>query len=244
MHDVHAGTLALRALRTTVNLATTRDKRHRLRNSTLCDTTATVVHANINEAVGISLQGTLLERKECPLVLEAHHGTRMASKRRQQQCARMPGMHRWTASKATPRLFRNRDHAGQYRCRGNVIMTEGNNEAVQPGRFSLKEVESDSNGSDLTTKHHDRKRRIVLIMTLAKPRYTRVRGNAVSTASKRKSAAVVIAMVSTTWLKPRCERPNLGDPGGFEIAELGRRSLGREGPRTACLNCTRRAPVW
>ena len=132
MHDVHAGTLALRALRTTVNLATTRDKRHRLRNSTLCDTTATVVHANMDEAVGISLQGTLLERKECPLVLEAHHGTRMASKRRQQQYARMPGMHRWTASKATPRLFRHRDHAGQYRCRGNVIMTEGSNEAVQP----------------------------------------------------------------------------------------------------------------
>ena len=59
------------------------------------------------------------------------------------------------------------------------------------------------------------------MMTLARPRYTRVRGNAVSTASKRKSAAVVIAMVSTTWLKPRSERPNLGDPGGCEIAELG-----------------------
>ena len=33
-------------------------------------------------------------------------------------------------------------------CRGNVILTEGSNEAVQPRRFSLKEVESDSNVND------------------------------------------------------------------------------------------------
>ena len=41
------------------------------------DTTATFVYASIDEVVGISLQGGLLERKECPLVLKAHHGTRM-----------------------------------------------------------------------------------------------------------------------------------------------------------------------
>ena len=67
-----------KALRTTIILAKRRDGRHRLRDSALCDTTVTVAHANLDEAVGFSIQGTLLERKECPLVLEAHHGTRMA----------------------------------------------------------------------------------------------------------------------------------------------------------------------
>ena len=99
-------------------------------------------------------------------------------------------------------------------------MADRSDDAVQVGRFSLKEVESDSNGSDLTTKRHDRERRNVL-MTLMRLRYTRGRGNAVSTASEGQSAAVLNAVVITTWLKPRSERPNLWDPGGCELAELG-----------------------
>ena len=65
-HDVHAGTPALKALRTPINLATTRDEKHRLRNSVFYDTTATFVCASIDEVVGISPQGGL-GKKECPL---------------------------------------------------------------------------------------------------------------------------------------------------------------------------------
>ena len=138
MDDVHAGTLALKALRTTINLATTRDEKHRLRNSVFYDTTATFVCASIDEVVGISPQGGLLGKKECPLVFKAHHGTRMASKRRQQHYMRMLGTHKWTASKAMLGVFRHRDQAGQCRCRGNGIMADSSDEAVQAGRFSLK----------------------------------------------------------------------------------------------------------
>ena len=78
-------------------------------------------------------------------------------------------MHGWIASKTMSGLFRHRDHAGQCRCHGNDIMAEGSDEAVQAGRFSLKEVKSDSNGSDpkvksesngsdLTSKRHDREK--------------------------------------------------------------------------------------
>ena len=175
MHDVHTRTPVLKALRTTITLAKRRDGRHRLRDSALHGITATVAHANLDEAMRFSPQGGLLP--------EAHHGTRMASKRRRQKHRRIPGTHGWTASKATPGVFRRRDHAGQYRCRGNVIMTEGSNEAVQLGRFSLKEVELNCNVKDLTTKRHDRERRNVS-MTLVGLRYTRGRGNAVSTASE------------------------------------------------------------
>ena len=130
---VHTGTPVLKALRTTITLNKRRDGRHRLRDSALHGTTATVVHANWDKAMGFSPQGGELPK--------AHHGTRMASKRRRHNHRRIPGTHGWTASKATPGVFRRRDHAGQYRCRGNVIMTEGSNEAVQLGGFSLKEVE-------------------------------------------------------------------------------------------------------
>ena len=99
-------------------------------------------------------------------------------------------------------------------------MADRSDDAVQVGRFSLKEVESDSNGSDLTTKRHDRERRNVL-MTMMRLRSTRGRGNVVSVASEGQSAAVVNTVVHTTWLKPRNETPNLWDPGGCELAELG-----------------------
>ena len=40
---------------------------------------------------------------------------------------------------------------------------------------------------------------------------------------------MVNAVVNTTWLKPRSERPNLGDPGGCELAELGEGRLAERG---------------
>ena len=97
-------------------------------------------------------------------------------------------------------------------------MTEGSNEAAQPGRFSLKEVESDSNVNDLTTKRHDRERRNVL-MTLVGLRKTRGRGNAVSTGSEGQLAAVVNAVENTTWLKPNVGT-NLANPSGFQLEAL------------------------
>ena len=66
-------------------------------------------------------------------------------------------------------------------------------------------------------------------MTLVRLRYTRGRGNAVSTASEAQSAAVVNVVANTKWLKPRNERPNLGDPSGCELAELGEGHLAERG---------------
>ena len=79
-HDVHAGTPALKALRMTINLAAMRDGKHRLRNSVFYDITATFVHASMDEVVGFSPQSGLLEKRECPLVLNALYGTWVASK--------------------------------------------------------------------------------------------------------------------------------------------------------------------
>ena len=70
-HDVRAGTSVLKALRMTINLASMRDGKDRLRNSVFYDIKATFVHASINEVVEISPQGGLLEKSERPLVLEA-----------------------------------------------------------------------------------------------------------------------------------------------------------------------------
>ena len=105
MHDVHTGTPVLKALRTTITLAKRRDGRHRLPDSALHGTTVMVAHANLDEAMGFSLQGGVLP--------ESHHGTRMASKRRRQNHRRIPGTRGWTASRATPGVLRRRDHAGQ-----------------------------------------------------------------------------------------------------------------------------------
>ena len=66
-------------------------------------------------------------------------------------------------------------------------------EAVQAGRFSLKKVSTDSNVSDLTTKHHDEQSRNVL-MTPGRLRYTRGRGDAVATASEGQTIAVMNAV--------------------------------------------------
>ena len=79
-------------------------------------------------------------------------------------------------------------------------------EAVQAGRFSLKKVSTDSNVSDLSTKHRDEKRRDVL-MTLGRLRYTRGRGDAVSTATESQTAAVMNAV----WIS------SLVNPGGCEL---------------------------
>ena len=110
-HDVRAGTSVLKALRMTINLATVRDGKHRLRNSVFYDITATFAHASIDEVVGIYPQGGLLERRERPLVLKALYGTWMASKRWQRHHMRMLGTHEWTASKTMPSFFQHRNHA-------------------------------------------------------------------------------------------------------------------------------------
>ena len=205
----------MKALRMTVNLATTRHGRHRLRNSVFCDITATFVHASIDEVVGISPHGKAL----C--------GNWVASKWWQRHYMRMLGMREQNKT-ILGFLFLHRDHAGPCGCLGSDIMAEGSDEAVQAGRFSLKEVSTDSNGGDLTTKCHDGERRNVL-MTLSRLRYTRGRGNALSTVNEGQSAAVVNAVVNATWMRACGAR---------------RWSFGREGPKTACLNCTGWAPVW
>ena len=61
-------------------------------------------------------------------------------------------------------------------------------EAVQAGRFSLKKVGTNSNVSDLTTKHHDGERLDVLV-TMGRLRYTRGHGDAVSAANEGWAAA-------------------------------------------------------
>ena len=66
-------------------------------------------------------------------------------------------------------------------------------------------------------------------MTLRRLRYTRGRGDAVSTASEGQSAAAVNAVVNATWLKPRVETLSLADPGGCELAELGGGRLAERG---------------
>ena len=92
------------------------------------------------------------------------------------------------------------------------------------GGFSLKEVITGSHGSDLTSKRHDKERRTVL-MTPRRLRYTRERGEAVSTASKGQSAAAVNA----TWLNPRVGTLSQADPGGRELSELGDGRLAERG---------------
>ena len=218
-HDVRAGTSVLKALRMTINLATMRDGKHRLRNSVFYDITATFAHASIDEVVVISPQGGLLEKRERPLVLKALYGTWMASKRWQRHHMRMLGTHEWTASKTMPSFFQHRNHAGTCGCHGSD-MTEGSDDAVQAGGFSLKEVITGSHGSDLTSKRHDKERRTVL-MTVRRLRYTRERGEAVSTASEGQSAAAVNAVVNATWLKPRVGTLSQADPGGCEASKLG-----------------------
>ena len=72
---------------------------------------------------------------------------------------------------------------------------------MQARRFSLKKVSTDSNVSDLTTKHHDEERRDVL-MTLERLRYTRGRGDAVSTATEGQTAAVMNAVWKSSLVNP------------------------------------------
>ena len=93
-------------------------------------------------------------------------------------------------------------------------------EAVQAGRFSLKKVSTDSNVSDLTTKHHSEERRDVL-MTLGRLRYTRGREEAVSMASEGQIAAMVNVVENASWLKPLVGTFSLTDPGGYELKKLG-----------------------
>ena len=57
-------------------------------------------------------------------------------------------------------------------------------------------------------------------MTLVGLRYTRGRGNAVSTASEGQLAAVVNAVENMIWLEPRVGT-SLADPSGFDLEELG-----------------------
>ena len=140
----------------------------------------------------------------------------------------MLGTHEWTASKTMPSFFQHRNHAGTCGCHGSDIMAEGSDETVQVGGFSLKEVISDSNWSDLTTKRHDKERRTVL-MTLRRLRHTRGRCDAVSTASEGQSAAAVNAVVDATWLNPRVGTLSQADPGGCELAELGDGRLAERG---------------
>ena len=91
------------------------------------------------------------------------------------------------------------------------------------GGFSL----TGSHGSDLTSKCHDKERRTVL--TLRRLRYTRERGDAVSTASEGQSAAAVNAVVNAMWLKPRVGTLSQADPGGCELSELGDGRLAERG---------------
>ena len=133
---------------------------------------------------------------------------------------RMLGTHEWTASKTMPSFFQHRNHAETCGSHRSDIMTEGSDDAVQAGGFSLKEVITGSHGSDPTSKRHDKERRTVL-MALRRLRYTRERGEAVSTASEGQSAAAVNAVVNATWLKPRVRKLSQADPGGCELAELG-----------------------
>ena len=62
-HDVHAGTLALKALRTIVSLAATRDGRHRPRSIAFYDSVAAFVHASIDRVVGLFSKKACLKEK-------------------------------------------------------------------------------------------------------------------------------------------------------------------------------------
>ena len=66
MRDVHTGTPVLKTLRTTIILAKKFERKHRLRDSALYGTTVTVAQVNLDEAVGFSPQGGLLEEEEAP----------------------------------------------------------------------------------------------------------------------------------------------------------------------------------
>ena len=110
-HDVRAGTSVLKALRMTINLATMRDGKHRLRNSVFYDITATFAHASIVKSWGFLFKAACWRRGERPLVLKALYGTWMASKRWQRHHMRMLGTHEWTASKTMPSFFQHRNHA-------------------------------------------------------------------------------------------------------------------------------------
>ena len=61
-------------------------------------------------------------------------------------------------------------------------------EAVQAGRFPLKKVNTDSNVSDLMTKHHHEDR-LAVLMTLGRLRFARGRGDAVLAANEGWTAA-------------------------------------------------------
>ena len=96
-------------------------------------------------------------------------------------------------------------------------------EAVQPGRFSLKKVSTDRNVSDLTTKHHDEDRLAVLMSSGL--RLTRGRGDAVLAANEGRTAAVNAVRrtrrARSTELDENVLRlwgdiSSLADPGGRE----------------------------
>ena len=111
-HDVHAGTPALKALRMIVSLAATHDGRHRPRCTVFYDIVAALVHASIDEVVGVVPQEGMLERGECFMLLKALYGTRMASKQWQRHCMRVVRTNGWSANKVMLGFFHHRDPAG------------------------------------------------------------------------------------------------------------------------------------
>ena len=64
-----------------VSLAATRDGKHRPRSIAFYDIVAALVHASIDEVVGVVPRDGLLEKGECFLLLKVLYGTRMASMR-------------------------------------------------------------------------------------------------------------------------------------------------------------------
>ena len=107
----------------------------------------------------------------------------------------------------------------------NRIGTLLTQEAAQAGRFSLKKVGTCSNLSDLATKHHDDERLKVLI-TLARLRYTKKHGHALSTATESWTAAVnAVPRSQPIELDKNVLQlwggvSSLADPGGSDRREL------------------------
>ena len=87
------------------------------------------------------------------------------------------------------------------------------------GDSHLRSTVQTATETNLTMKRHDEERWNIL-MTLGRLRYTRGRGNAVSTAEEGQSAAVTSAVVNATWSKPRVGT-SLANPGGFQLEEIG-----------------------
>ena len=83
------GTFDLETLRMDADLISANDGTHRLCDSAFCNTAAMIVRAD--KVVGISPQGGLLEREECPSRQKALDGTWMTSKRRQRHNRRTLG---------------------------------------------------------------------------------------------------------------------------------------------------------